>query len=197
MNPFTPGQARQPAHARQAGSGTVALAQDQKARRPDQHKRAGGERPKVSKHPVATPKPRREPRQPTPPFTPTAEQVAAIEQRYLELAQAGEFDGIRTQISKELSIPKSAVKKAVQSLRERQEIPSWWDLQAYHGTPEDLERIRSMYVPLLPTPTVGVHKQIAAHLELSAGTVYQAIKVIRTEMNLPQYNPPEDHGSSS
>ena len=81
----------------------------------------------------------------------------------------------------------------VRALRERQEIPSWWDLQSYHGSPEDLERIRALYLPLLPVPAVGVHKQIAAHLNLPVGTVYQAIKVLRADMNLPQYNPPEEH----
>ncbi len=180
-------QARHP--AQQPGPGAAATAPAQKPRKPDQQKRADGARPKGGK--AAAPKPRREPRQPTPPFAPTPEQIAAIEQRYLELAQPGEFDGIRTQISKELGVPKSAVKKVVRALRERQDIPSWWDLQAYHGSPEDLERIRAAYTPLLPKPAVGVHKQIAALLNLPAGTVYQAIKVIRAEMNLPQYNPPQ------
>jgi DNA-directed RNA polymerase subunit RPC12/RpoP len=183
-------QARRPAPAQQPGAAAGASAYDQKAKKADQQKRADGARPKGGKA-AAAPKPKREPRQPTPPFTPTPEQVAAIEQRYLELAQPGEFDGIRTQISKELGIPKSAVKKVVRALRERQDIPSWWDLQAYHGSPEDLERIRAAYTPLLPRPAVGVHKQIAALLNLPAGTVYQAIKVIRAEMNLPQYNPPQ------
>lgn len=168
-----------------------ASAPDPKARRPNQPRRAEGERPKGSRQAAAT-KPKREPRQPTPPFSPTPEQVAAIEQRYLEVAQAGEFDGIRTQIAKELGFPKSAVKKVIYALRERQDIPSWWDLQPYHGSPEDLERIRSVYVPLLPKPAVGVHKHIAAQLNLPAGTVYQAIKVLRAELNLPQYNPPEE-----
>ncbi len=195
--PAAPGQVRQPGHAFQPGAGPAALAQDPKARKPDQQKKSEGERPKASKRAVTVPKPKREPRPPTPPFTPTPEQVAAIEQRYLELAQPGEFDGIRTQISKELGIPKMAVKKVVRALRERQDIPSWWDLQAYHGSPEDLERIRASYVPFLPIPPVGIHKQIAAQLGLPAGTIYQAIKVIRAEMNLPQYNPPEVHASSS
>lgn len=175
--------------AQQPGTGAAATAPAQKPRKPDQQKRADGARPRSSK--AATPKPKREPRQPTPPFAPTPEQIAAIEQRYLELTQPGEFDGIRTQIAKELGVPKSAVKKVVRTLRERQDIPSWWDLQAYHGSPEDLERIRAAYTPLLPKPAVGVHKQIAALLNLPAGTVYQAIKVIRAEMNLPQYNPPQ------
>ncbi len=193
----TPGQARQPAHPHQPGAGAAAPAQDRKARGGhDQHKKSEGERPRAGKHGGAAPKARREPRQPTPPFTPTPEQVAAIEQRYLELAQPGEFDGIRAQISKELGLPKSAVKKVVRSLRERLDIPSWWDIQAYHGSPEDLERIRAAYVPFLPIPPIGVHKQIAALLELPAGTVYQAIKVIRGEMNLPQYNPPAAHDVS-
>ena len=164
---------------------------DHQARRPKPPKRSEGERPKGVRQ-AAAPKPKREPRQPTPPFTPTPEQVAAIEQHYLEVARDGEFDGIRAQIAKDLSLPKSTVKKVVYALRQRQEIPSWWDLQPYHGSPEDLERIRAAYMPLLPKPAVGVHKQLAAHLNLPAGTVYQAIKVLRAEMNLPQYNPPEE-----
>jgi hypothetical protein len=190
---FAPDQSRQATHSSQPGSGTATTAHDHRARKPEQSKKAEREKAKDGKHAPAAPKPRREPRQPTPPFTPTQEQIAAIERRYLELAQPAEFDGIRTQISKEFNIPKSAVKKVVRALREREDIPSWWDLQAYHGSPEDLERIRSVYVPLLPTPAVGIHKQIAAQLDLPAGTVYQAIKVIRADMNLPQYNPPESH----
>ena len=77
-----------------------------------------------------------------------------------------QHDGIRTQIASELGLPKAAVKKAVFALRQRQNIPSWWDLQPYHGSPEDLERIRAAYVPLLPKPSVGVHKQLAAQLNL-------------------------------
>jgi hypothetical protein len=45
-------------------------------------------------------------------------------------------------------------------------------------------------------PPVGVHKQIASQLNLPAGTVYQAIKVIRAEMNLPQYNLPNEPGAA-
>ncbi len=188
------GQLRQPGQTRHAGAGAPASAPDHKARRPDQQKKGDGARPKGSR--PASAKPKREPRQPTQPFTPTPEQVAAIEQRYLEMAQTGEFDGIRTQIARELSLPKATVKKVVYALRQRQDIPSWWDLQPYHGSPEDLERIRSVYVPLLPRPPIGVHKQIAAQLNLPAGTVYQAIKVLRAELNLPQYNPPEEHQPS-
>ena len=194
-NPVAPGQTRPPVQRLQPAPGAGTLAHDRKARKPDQQKRGEGERPKGPKH-TAQPRPKREPRQPTPPFAPTPEQVAIIEQRYLELAQPGEFDGIRTQISKELGVPKSAVKKVISALRARQDIPSWWDLQPYHGSPEDLERIRSVYLPLLPTPSVGVHKQIALQLSLPAGTVYQAIKVIRAEMKLPQYNPPDQLGAS-
>jgi hypothetical protein len=120
-----------------------------------------------------------------------------IEARYLELAQPVEFDGIRTQIARELDIPKAAVKKVVQDLRERRQLPSWWDLQAYAGTPEDLERIRVAYTPLLPLPEVGAHKRIAAGLGLEERMVYQGIRRIRAEMQLPQYNPPEAHALES
>jgi predicted nucleic acid-binding Zn-ribbon protein len=135
----------------------------------------------------------REPRPPTPPFELTDDLRARIESRYLELAQPIEFDGIRTQIAGELSIPKAAVKRAVQELRVRMQLPSWWDLRAYTGSEEDLARIKSAYGPLLPVPEVGVHKKIAAELDLNPAVVYQGIRRIRAEMQLPQYNPPELH----
>jgi hypothetical protein len=144
-------------------------------------------------HPPAPPRPKKEKTPPPQPFVPTEEQVAQVEARYLELAQPSEFDGIRTQISKELSIPKKAVKKIITNLRERQRIPSWWEIQSYKGAPEELERIKEVYIPMLPIPDVGVHKQIAEQLALKATDVYQAIKSIRLEMNLPQYNDPSKH----
>ena len=143
--------------------------------------------------PPTPPKPKREKIPPPQPFVPTPEQVAQIETRYLELAQPTEFDGIRTQISKELSIPKKAVKKVVKELRARNNIPSWWETQEYKGDSEELAKIKAAYEPYLPVPPVGVHKTIADALELKAGTVYQAIKAIRQELNLPQYNDPALH----
>jgi hypothetical protein len=128
------------------------------------------------------------------PFTPTPEQVAQVETRYLELAMPTEFDGIRTQIAHELGIPKKAVKQIVKDFRERQSIPSWWELQTYKGTSEDMEKIRAAYAPHLPLPPIGVHKIIAEELTLTPGDVYQAIKAIRLEMNLPQFNDPSLHG---
>ncbi len=145
------------------------------------------------KQPTA-PKPRKEKQPPPAPFVPTPEQIAQVEARYRELAVPTEYDGIRTQISKELSIPKKAVKKIIKDLREREEIPSWWDLQTYKGPSEELEKIKELYVPLLPLPDIGVHRQIAEKLELKPVTVYQAIKVIRQELGLPQYNDPALHG---
>jgi hypothetical protein len=144
--------------------------------------------------PQNPPKPKREKIPPPVPFTPTAEQVAQVEVRYLELAVPTEFDGIRTQIAKELGIPKKAVKKIVKDFRERQSIPSWWELQTYKGSSEELEKIRTTYEPYLPLPPIGVHKTIAEGLTLNPGDVYQAIKAIRLEMNLPQYNDPSLHG---
>ena len=41
---------------------------------------------------------------------------------------------------------------------------------------------------------MGVHKQIAETLSLKPVDVYQAIKKIRQEMNLPQFNDPALHG---
>jgi hypothetical protein len=148
---------------------------------------------KVPKPPTP-PKPKREKIPPPAPFTPTPEQIAQVEARYLELAVPAEFDGIRTQIAQEISIPKKAVKKIVKDLRERQSIPSWWELQTYKGDAEELEKIKAVYIPYLPLPPIGIHKTIAEELTLNPGEIYQAIKAIRLEMNLPQYNDPTLHG---
>ncbi len=137
----------------------------------------------------------REPRPAAPPFGLTDELRSRIESRYLELAQPVEFDGIRTQIAGELDIPKSAVKRAVQELRKRTQLPSWWELRAYTGTEQDLDRIRAAYQPHLPVPAIGVHKQLAVELGLSPILVYQGIRRIRAEMRLPQYNAPELHAA--
>jgi hypothetical protein len=144
--------------------------------------------------PSAPPKPKREKIPPPLPFVATPEQVTQVEERYLELATPLEFDGIRTQIAHELGIPKKAVKKIIKDLRSRQDIPSWWELQSYKGPSEEMERIKAAYLPLLPVPDVGVHKQIAEQLDIKPGIIYQAIKAIRLEMNLPQYNDPILHG---
>ncbi len=157
--------------------------------------RKGG-RPVEAKGPKpATPtRPKREKIPPPAPFVPTPEQIVQVEARYVELAVPAEFDGIRTQIAKELSIPKKAIKKIVKDLRDRQDIPSWWEIQSYKGDAEELEKIKAAYEPYLPLPPVGVHKTIAEQLELKPGVIYQAIKAIRLEMNLPQYNDPALHG---
>ncbi len=144
--------------------------------------------------PPAPPKPKKEKTPPPEPFKPTDEQIKQVEERYTELATPTEFDGIRTQIAKELSIPKTAVKKIVKDFRDRQQIPSWWELQTYKGSEEELARIKAAYEPLIATPEVGVHKKIAEQLELKPGVVYQAIKLIRLELQLPQYNDPAIHG---
>jgi hypothetical protein len=152
----------------------------------------GGDRQRKPKQqqPPREPKPHREP---TPPFKLTDELRARIEARYLELAQPVEFDGIRTRIATELSTPKAAVKKAVLELRQRMQMPSWWELQSYKGSSQDLERIRQAYVGYLPIPPIGIHKLIAEELGLEPLTAYQGIRRIRAEMHLPQYNPPELH----
>ena len=137
---------------------------------------------------------KRPPTPPTPPFELTADVRARIEARYLELANPVEFDGIRTQIATELSIPKAAVKRAVHELRGRMQLPSWWELQSYSGTREDLERIRDAYMPHLPVPDVGIHTRLANDLDMDPRSVYQGIRRIRAEMRLPQYNPPAAHG---
>jgi hypothetical protein len=156
---------------------------------------AGPHKPKNRPvRPPAPPKPKRDKIPPPEPFTATAEQVTQVETRYTELASPTEFDGIRTQIARELNIPKKAVKKIIKELRDRQSIPSWWEIQTYKGTSEELDKIKATYEPLLPIPPVGVHKIIAEQLSLKPGTIYQAIKAIRLEMNLPQYNDPVLHG---
>lgn len=135
----------------------------------------------------------RQPRPAPKPYELTDEMRATIEQRYLELSQPLEFDGIRTRIADELKAPKPVVKQVVRELRARRQLPSWWELQAYKGSDETLERIRERYLPLLPVPPVGAHKQIASDLQMDAPQVYQAIRRLRAEMKLPQYNPPESH----
>ena len=181
--PATPGQ--RPPYPRQPMEGGP-------ARGP--YKPAGARGgPKGKPKPPAPPKPKREKTPPPEPFKPTDEQIKQVEERYLELAQPSEFDGIRTQIAHELTIPKKAVKKIIKDLRARQDIPSWWEIQIYKGSAEELAKIKSAYEPYLPVPPVGVHKTIAEQLSLKPGTVYQAIKTIRQELNLPQYNDPTFH----
>jgi hypothetical protein len=124
---------------------------------------------------------------------PTPEQIKQVEERYLELAQPIEFDGIRTQIANELQIPKKAVKQIVKNLRIESHIPSWWELQTYKGSTEEFEKIKAVYEPYLPLPPIGVHKHIAEQLSIKASVVYQAIKTIREELGLPQYNDPALH----
>ena len=160
--------------------------------RPDA--RHGGKPPKAkSPRPPTPPKPKREKIPPPAPFVPTPEQVTQIETRYAELAVPQEFDGIRTQIAQELGIPKKAVKKVVQEYRTRTNMPSWWESQSYKGDSEELAKIKAAYEPYLPVPAVGIHKKIAEELSLKPGEVYQAIKAIRLEMNLPQFNDPAFH----
>ncbi|HET9920076.1 MAG TPA: hypothetical protein VFQ30_09575 [Ktedonobacteraceae bacterium] len=161
----------------------------------------GGEKPFRPKKPKSSapkappqPRPKKEKKAPPAPFVPNEEQIKQVETRYLELAVPTEYDGIRTQISKELEIPKKAVKQIIKDLRNREEIPSWWDIQTYKGPNEELEKIKEVYLPMLPLPPVGVHKQIAEQLSLKPVDVYQAIKKIRLDMNLPQYNDPALHG---
>ncbi|MBA2679275.1 MAG: hypothetical protein H0U76_12870 [Ktedonobacteraceae bacterium] len=161
------------------------------ASRPSQGgpKRGGKPKSKVN----TPPKPKKEKTPPPAPFVPTEEQVKQVEERYTALAQPAEFDGIRTQIAKELSIPKKTVKKIIKDFRGQEHIPSWWELQTYKGSSEELEKIKAVYQPYLPVPPVGVHKNIAETLALKPGIVYQAIKTIRQEMELPQYNNPDLH----
>lgn len=145
--------------------------------------------------PRPAPKPRAErpKRQPerTPPFAPSAEQIAAIRERYLALAQP-EFDGIRHRIANELGIPLKAVKDVVKQVRVETATPSWWERVGAQLEPDQLERVRELYLPLLPEPVIGVHKQLASTLKFSHTSVYQAIATIRAELNLPRYQPRDD-----
>ncbi len=154
--------------------------------------------PQQSAKRSASPEKRSRPPRPAPkPFELTDEMRATIEQRYLELSHPVEFDGIRTRIAEELKVPKPVVKQVVRELRARRQLPSWWELQAYKGSDETLERIRERYLPMLPVPPIGAHKQIANDLQMDAPQVYQAIRRLRAEMKLPQYNPPESHTSEA
>jgi hypothetical protein len=157
------------------------------------HHRQAKEPAKAAKPLPQSVKPKREKTPPPAPFVPTPEQVALVEARYKELAQPVEFDGIRTRIAHELNIPKSAVKKIVKALREREGLPSWWEAQPYRGNSEELAKIRSLYEPFLPVPPIGVHRTIAQQLSLKPAVVYQAIRLIRQELKLPQYNDPSLH----
>jgi hypothetical protein len=157
-------------------------------------KRGGKPTAPRGERPVPAPRPPKAPRPVVPQFELTDELRQRIEARYLELAQPIEFDGIRTRIATELSVPKSHVKHVVAALRTRMQLPSWWELQSYTGAETDLERIRVAYLPHLPVPDVGIHKTLAEELNLDPRTVYQGIRRIRAEMRLPQYNAPELHG---
>lgn len=149
-------------------------------------------RPMVKKPRTPQPPKPKTPKVQPKPFAPTPEQVTAIEMRYLELARP-EYDGVRTQIAQEMGIPKRAVREVVANLRQREHLPSWWEIQKYTGTSEDLARIKAAYLPHLPVPPVGIHKLLAPQLGLSATQVYYGIRAIRQELNLPDFNPPETH----
>ena len=176
--------------ARAASAASAAHPQPQSARPQDKPRPPKAERPAPA---PKAPKAPRAPRVISPRVELTDDLRSAIEALYLELAQPVEFDGIRTQIAADLSVPKALVKKAVADLRKRMALPSWWELQAYTGPEVELERIRAAYVPLLPVPEVGIHKTLAERLGLDPRTIYQGIRRIRAEMRLPQYNPPEMH----
>ncbi len=148
------------------------------SRQPDRHERGAG----VSALSVP-------PRPPESPFALTPEQIAAIEQRYLELAQPHEYDGIRHTIAAEMDIPLRAVREVVRYLRQRERLsisrpPADWEF-----TDEELARVRERYLPALPLPPIGIHKQIATELGMTNTRAFHAIALIRQELGLPQYNP--------
>ncbi len=189
-------RATQPQHQPQTQQASQQQAPQQQAPQQQAPQEQKASRDVKSARPQRAPSVPRLPKEPRPapqPFQMTDELRERIEARYLELAKPVEFDGIRTQIAGELSVPKAAVKKVVAELLKRKQLPSWWELQASTSTPEELERIRAAYTPLLPTPPIGVHKQLATELGMDARQVYQGIRRIRAELRLPQYNPPEAH----
>jgi DNA invertase Pin-like site-specific DNA recombinase len=121
----------------------------------------------------------------------SAEQRQAIEARYLELATPHEYDGIRSQIARELHLPRAQVKRAVNELRLRLGRPSWWDEQRAAVAPEVVAAVRERYVALLAgdaLPPVGIHSELAAALALTPVQVYRAIGQIRAELGLPKFN---------
>lgn len=120
------------------------------------------------------------------------EDIVAIERRYLELAQPAEFDGIRSQIAKELDIPKAVVKRVIKEYRDRFHLPSWWDVSHQSLNPEQTDTIRQRYVPLLPLPPIGVHHQLAQELGFNNWAVYHAIAIVRQELGLERFNERED-----
>lgn len=138
------------------------------------------------------PAPKQPPRPPEPPFSPTPEQVAAIEQRYLELAQPHEYDGIRHTIAAEMGIPLRVVREVVHSLRQRKRLRISRPPFDHTFTDEELARVRERYLPALPLPPIGIHKQIAAELGMTHTRAFHAIALIRQELGLPQYNPRAD-----
>jgi hypothetical protein len=148
--------------------------------------------PERPARPAPGPRPARPAREPKPrvlqkPFEPSQEQIEAIRHRYLELAHP-EFDGIRHAIATELGIPLRVVKQKVKELREEKTIASWWESGQMLPTPEQIELVRASYLPHLPEPAVGIHKEIAKELKLANTSVYLAIGQIRRDMNLPRYN---------
>ena len=183
-HPSPPGASAAAPGGRKPGQGTP-VAHEKQPQRPV--------RQEAQKQPPKAPREPKPPRTAPPAIELTDEVRQKIEARYLELANPVEFDGIRTQIAGELSVPKALVKKAVLELRARMQMPSWWELQSYTGGVSDLERIRRAYIPHLPVPEIGIHKTLATELGLEPSVVYQAIKRIRGEMRLPRYNPPETH----
>lgn len=169
--------------------------------RPALPSRAATMRPRPVLRPSPPPRPApvaKTPKPPTPPYQPTPTDIEAIRQRYLDLAQP-EFDGIRHQIASDLHIPLRVVREIVKAVRTETRQPSWWDLQVQTLTPEDRARVRALYLPQLdlPLPTLGVHRQIAADLQLPSLAVYASIRTIREELGLPVYNQRSDRPMAS
>ena len=146
-------------------------------------------RPEAGAGLAPAPPPRQPQRPPEPSFIPTPEQVAAIEQRYRELAQPHEYDGIRHTIAAEMGIPLRVVREVVSKLRQREQLSVSRPPADRAFTEEELARVRERYLPALPLPPIGIHKQIAAELGMTHTRAFYAIALIRQELGLPQYNP--------
>lgn len=55
-------------------------------------------------------------------------------------------------------------------------------------SPDQLNAIKMLYVPLLPLPPIGCHKIIAAQLKMDEWRVHVGIKLVRAQMGLERWN---------
>ena len=55
-------------------------------------------------------------------------------------------------------------------------------------SPDQLNAIKMLYVPLLPLPPIGCHKIIAAQLKMDEWRVHVGIKLVRAQLGLERWN---------